>query len=303
MLSHAYTGKTQRLITPTTSVLQGRFEVGKLEARTSMSRIFEGHDRITDLPVVVKWLAPGDKLSNLPRSQAIALFRQEARVLARLRTIHAPRLIDAMIGEDDAYLVLERIEGATLADLLKSAPLSREFALQLCRSICAQVIALHAHQPAIVHADLSAKNIIAGRDGRVWLLDFALARESGAAPVTSLPAGTTQHMSPEQIRNVPLDVRADIYALGKLFHCLLKPTAGSELDAVLKRATAWELEDRYATALHLRVALHSATVEQQSITVTTQTAPKGGTDFPYTEYAACLLFLTCIVWLILMFGS
>src|SRR5215813_11279613 len=153
-------------------------------------------------------------------------FEHEARVIASLNHPNTCHLYD--VGPN--YLVMELVEGPTLAERIKQGPIPLQEALMIARQIADALEA--AHEKGITHRDLKPGNIKIKPDGTVKVLDFGLARMGAAAvassahsPTISLAAtqagmivGTAAYMSPEQARGKPVDKRADIWAFGAVLY-------------------------------------------------------------------------------------
>jgi hypothetical protein len=149
-------------------------------------------------------------------------FRREARSAARLAH---PNIISVFhFGEVGGrpYFAMEYVEGDPLDELLRDhGPLPPGEAIDLAAQVVAGLA--HAHGAGIIHRDLKAANLIRGRQGRVRILDFGLARAQGATSITSsgVVMGTPDTMSPEQGLGKRVDHRADIYSLGVVLFQLL----------------------------------------------------------------------------------
>jgi serine/threonine protein kinase/WD40 repeat protein len=149
-------------------------------------------------------------------------FEREARAVSALNHPNICTLYD--VGPN--YLVTEFIEGQTLRSALAGGPLPQRKAIDIATQVAEGLGAAHA--AGIVHRDLKPENIMVTREGRVKILDFGLARYSGAHaqsettltdPGTVL--GTTGYMSPEQVRGELADHRSDIFSFGLILHELL----------------------------------------------------------------------------------
>src|ERR1700689_5752517 len=124
------------------------------------------------------------------------------------------------------YLVMELIEGPTLAERIAQGPIPLEEALAIAKQIAAALEA--AHEKPIVHRDLKPANVKIKPDGQIKVLDFGLAKSGGVAEVTSdsptvltvagIILGTAGYMSPEQAKGKPADKRADIWAFGVVLY-------------------------------------------------------------------------------------
>ena len=184
-------------------------------------------------------------------SEHLARFRREAQVLAALNHPH----IAAIHGIEEAggvhFLVLELVEGETLADRLRGGALPISEAIAIARQVCEAVGS--AHERGVIHRDLKPANIALTADDRVKVLDFGLARSTApatadqrlansptitAAGITAdgVILGTAPYMSPEQARGRVVDKRSDIFSLGcVLFEMLAgrRPFAGDTVTETL----------------------------------------------------------------------
>jgi serine/threonine protein kinase len=148
-------------------------------------------------------------------------FAREARSAGRLK--HGNIVTIFELGDHDGmpFIAMEYIQGETLAALLKQrppVPIARK--LQMMDQMCA---GLHyAHRMGIVHRDIKPANIMIDDEGTIKILDFGIAR-MGASKVTQtgVVIGTLNYMSPEQMKGMPTDARADIFSLGAVFYELL----------------------------------------------------------------------------------
>jgi eukaryotic-like serine/threonine-protein kinase len=147
------------------------------------------------------------------REQFSSRFAREARAISSLNHPNICTLHD--VGPN--YLVMELVEGETLAARLKSGPLPLETVLLYAGQIVAAIVEAHAKD--IVHRDLKPGNIMIGKSG-VKVLDFGLARSGKDETVTAsrVIVGTPAYMAPEQREGKPVDARADVYALGLILH-------------------------------------------------------------------------------------
>jgi len=188
--------------------------------------------------------------------ERLARFEREAKLLASL---NHPNIASIYGLEEDAgksFLVLELVEGETLAQRIAKGPLPVEEALEVCRQIAEGVEA--AHEKGIIHRDLKPANVKITPEGKVKVLDFGLAKAfhdrptSAESPTISemtrpgVLLGTAAYMSPEQAKGKTVDKRADIWAFGcVLFECLTGKrtfegeTVTETLAAILKAEPDW----------------------------------------------------------------
>jgi serine/threonine protein kinase len=174
-------------------------------------------------------------LRFLPRTfdadpAGLARFEREAQTLASLSHPNIEEIYGLGDAEGRRCLVLEFVEGETLADRIKRGPLPPDDSLRVCRQIADALQAVHERH--IVHGDLQPGNVTIGRDGNVRLLDIGWSRvfarrPPAAGPRTRAVSGVGPdgigggYKSPEQITGRPVDWRADIWAFGcVLFECL-----------------------------------------------------------------------------------
>jgi hypothetical protein len=182
----------------------------------------------------------------------IARFKREAQLLASLNHPHIGSIYGFEESEGTHALVLELVEGPTLADRIAHSPLPLDEALPIARQIVEALEAAHEH--GVVHRDLKPANIKLRPDGTVKVLDFGLAKalERGASAAVSLsmPAtpmrpdatgigvilGTPSYMSPEQARGKFVDKRSDIWAFGCVLYEMLsgrRPFEGEDATEVI----------------------------------------------------------------------
>jgi Tol biopolymer transport system component len=188
-----------------------------------MGVVYRGHDARLGRDVAIKVLA--SHLAATPEVRA--RFEREARTISQLNHPHICILYD--VGRDDAtdYLVMELLEGETLAHRLEKGPLPVAEVLSLGSQIAEALD--RAHRAGVVHRDLKPGNVMLTKAG-AKLMDFGLARAAGVAaapgvltesPTVSRPltaegtiVGTFQYMAPEQLEGKEADARSDLWALG-----------------------------------------------------------------------------------------
>src|SRR4051812_12208480 len=146
---------------------------------------------------------------KIAQQQFIQRFGREARAISSLNHPHICTLYD--VGPD--YLVMELVEGETLAAALKRGPLTMTTALLYASQILAALA--EAHGKGIIHRDLKPGNIMIAKSG-IKVLDFGLAKSDQDETVTAsrMVMGTPAYMAPEQRQGQPTDARADIYSFG-----------------------------------------------------------------------------------------
>jgi serine/threonine protein kinase/tetratricopeptide (TPR) repeat protein len=176
--------------------------------------------------VAIKLLRPG---SDEPTARQ--RFLQERQILASLNHRNIARLLDAGHREDgQPYLVMEYVEGTTIAEYASDLSVRQKIALIL--KVCAPVGYLHRN--LVVHRDLKPANILIDIEGEPKLLDFGIAKMldlTGDSTVTSRWILTPDYASPEQLAGLPITTASDIYSLGAVLYRLLTNTSPASFAA------------------------------------------------------------------------
>ena len=192
------------------SVLADRYELVRHLARGGMGDVYEAEDRQLRRRVAVKVFraaGPTDRTR----------FDAEVRCLAGLNHPGLVRVFDAGANADDAYVVLELIDGPCLADLLADrGPLTSTEAARLGADLAEALD--HIHGQGVVHRDVTPRNVLCGPDQRPRLVDFGIVRLLDTARITGtqMTVGTAAFMAPEQVQGLDVTPAADVYSLGLL---------------------------------------------------------------------------------------
>jgi serine/threonine protein kinase/Tol biopolymer transport system component len=243
----------------------GSHEITALLGKGGMGEVYRARDTKLKREVAIKIL-PEEFARD---SDRVSRFQREAEVLASLNHPNIAGIHDLAEANGSRYLVLELVEGETLADRIARGPMPIEEALPIAIQICEALEA--AHERGIIHRDLKPANVKITPDGKVKVLDFGLAKAMENEPANTMLSnsptmlsgtsgmilGTAAYMSPEQAKGRQVDKRTDIFAFGCVLYEMLtgKPTFDGE-DAsqiyahVLAREPDW---NRLPTAVPSRV--------------------------------------------------
>jgi serine/threonine-protein kinase len=185
-----------------------------------MATVWRAWDVRLDRAVAVKVLDLGSQ--TVPA--ALQRLRDEARTVARLTHPNIVTVRDFDVDADVAFLVMDLVDGRSLADLLAGGRPPVEQAIAVAGQVCQALAA--AHEAGVIHRDIKPGNILIDRAGVVRVCDFGIARVAAADPNAAITAtgtvmGTCQFMAPEQATGGPIDARADLYALGCVLYAML----------------------------------------------------------------------------------
>lgn len=261
----------------------GRYEAVALHGSGGMGEVYLGRDERLDRRVAIK------VLSRPATPRQVERFQREARAISRVTHPHICSIFD--VGEQDglAYLIMEFLEGDTLASRLEHEPLPLERALAVGAQIADALAA--GHQQGIVHRDVTPGNVMLTASG-AKLLDFGLAMlqpvdgdpaavaTTSGTEMTDRVSGTLPYMAPEQVEGGDADARTDVFALGVVLYEMLTgrrpfqgrtsaslagaiiagrpapvsslvPGAPAAVDRVIEKCLAKNPDDRWQTARDL----------------------------------------------------
>ena len=213
-------------------VLAGRYRLEAVVGRGGMADVYLATDELLDRPVAIKLL-------RAVGSDELERHRAEVRLLAGLNHPGLVSLFDAGTDENGcAFLVLQYVDGGTLAARLRSGPLTPPDTARLGADMADALT--HVHEQGVVHRDVKPGNVLLDRNGCPRLADFGIARlvDSTRMTATGLTIGTAAYLAPEQVAGEPVTSAADVYSLGLvLLECLTGSPAyeGGSIESALAR--------------------------------------------------------------------
>jgi serine/threonine protein kinase len=267
----------------------GDYEIIGLLGHGGMGKVFKVRNVISDRVDAMKsLLSYGDG-----ESEAAERFIREIKVLAKLEHPNITSFRTAFRANDEVLMIMEYVDGSSLSRKLV------QHRLELGRAVdyASQVLSAlsHAHQSGVLHRDVKPSNILIGADGRVKLTDFGIASLTAdpGLTITGGTVGTLYYMSPEQMKALPLDGRADLYSVGVTlyemvtgqvpfkgdsYYAILKahletipvppmdlvPGLPAELSDIIEKALEKQPSARFQTAEEFRVALQELNLPKAS---------------------------------------
>ena len=217
------------------AVVAGRYRLEGRIAAGGMGEVWEGTDVVLGRPVAVKLLRAG--YAQDPGS--LARFRPEARHAACLSHPGIAQVYDYGQAEPP-YLVMELVDGPSLAQVLGGGPLDPGRAMDVVAQAAAGLDA--AHRAGLVHRDIKPGNLLLGPGGQVKITDFGISRAAGSAAVTGTGEllGTPAYLAPERLAGQVATPASDLYSLGVLaWECLAgaPPFTGAPAEVALAHRT------------------------------------------------------------------
>jgi serine/threonine protein kinase len=240
--------------TGTPGLIADRYETHGLIGRGGMAEVYAATDHRLGREVAVKMLLPAMAVRDDVRRR----FEAEARAAARIEHPNAVAVFDT--GEDDgeAFIVMERLPGETLADRLAHGRVDEEWVRRVAGDVLGALGAAHA--AGIVHRDVKPGNVLLTSDDVAKLTDFGIAKRVDADPTTiGNVIGTPAYLAPERLAGAPASPRSDLYSLGVVLYEALagaKPFPGDEAVAVARAVEA----GMYAPLSHVRPDADAALV-------------------------------------------
>jgi serine/threonine protein kinase/beta-lactam-binding protein with PASTA domain len=230
--------------------LGGRYEIIERVGGGGMALVYKALDTLLGRKVAVKILR--QQFTN--DDEFIKRFRREAQAAASLSHPNVVSIYDVGQDGDVHYIVMEYVEGNNLNEKIKEqAPLQIDDAVNIACQICDALD--HAHQNQIIHRDIKPHNIMIGKNGRVKVTDFGIARAATSTDITETGSvlGSVHYFSPEHAKGIQQGAKSDLYSLGIVIYQMLTgklPFIGeSPISVALKHLQAKVEEPRKVNPL------------------------------------------------------
>ena len=212
------------------------FELQEVVGRGGSGIAYKARDEKLDRTVVIKFLLASEDKKARKR------LLHEASASASLQHPSIVRVFQVGTNAEDPYMVMEYVDGGSLAEKLRDGPLQTTEAITIAKQVSEAV--QYAHSNSVIHRDVKPGNILLDSKGSAQVADFGLARKLGdeSLHATGDVLGTPAYMSPEQAKGQPADTRSDVYSIGAVVYEML--CGRSPFDA----ATPWDILHQVTTA-------------------------------------------------------
>jgi len=234
----APSSKTETIQTPREelnigSIFAERYQIIEELGRGGMGNVYKALDKELGERVALKLLKPEIAADD----RIIERFRNELKFARKITHKNVCRMFDLSKFEKTPYITMEYVSGEDLKTTLRRVgPLSTGKAVYIAKQVCEGLT--EAHKLGVVHRDLKPQNIMIDKQGHAHIMDFGIARSMKTKGVTTsgMMIGTPDYMSPEQVEGKPVDVRADIYAMGVILYEMSTGTTPFQGDTALSVA-------------------------------------------------------------------
>jgi hypothetical protein len=204
-------------------VVAARYRLISRIGEGAMGRVWMARDELLGRDVAVKELAPPAGLAEAGRAERRARVIREARAIASLDHPNVVRVFDVLNQQGEPWIVMELVAGRSLADAISAdGPLAPQRVAEIGVAVLGALRAAHA--AGVLHRDVKPANILLGRDGRVVLTDFGLAKAADDSSMTSPSAvlGSPAYLAPERTLDQPLGPAADLWSLGATLYAAVE---------------------------------------------------------------------------------
>ncbi|QLE72539.1 serine/threonine protein kinase [Streptomyces rectiverticillatus] len=220
-------------------LLAGRYRLGDVLGRGGMGTVWRASDETLGRTVAVKELRFPANIDEDEKRRLITRTLREAKAIARIRSAGAVTVYDVVHEDDRPWIVMELIEGRSLADVIREdGPLKWRRAAEVGLAVLDVLSA--AHRQGILHRDVKPSNVLISDDGRVVLTDFGIAQVEGDPSVTStgMLVGAPSYISPERARGHKPGPPADLWSLGGLLYAAVEGVPPYDKGSAIATLTA-----------------------------------------------------------------
>ncbi|MFF5975860.1 protein kinase [Streptomyces sp. NPDC012769] len=232
---------TGRADTPSAQgrLLAGRYRLGVVLGRGGMGTVWRAVDETLGRTVAVKELRFPNSIDDDEKRRLITRTLREAKAIARIRNNGAVTVYDVVDEDDRPWIVMELIEGKSLADAVREdGTLTPRRAAEVGLAILD--VLRSAHREGILHRDVKPSNVLIAEDGRVVLTDFGIAQVEGDPSITStgMLVGAPSYISPERARGHKPGPAADLWSLGGLLYAAVEGSPPYDKGSAIATLTA-----------------------------------------------------------------
>ncbi|MEV3992149.1 protein kinase [Streptomyces sp. NPDC049837] len=209
-------------------VLAGRYRLSEVIGRGGMGKVWRAHDEVLHRTVAVKELTAGKYVSEADRAVLHARTQKEARAAARISHPGVVTVHDVLEHDDRPWIVMQYVDGPSLADAAKAAENRRIDACEAARIGLHVLGALRAaHAAGVLHRDVKPGNVLLAHDGRVLLTDFGIAAIEGDSTITRTGelVGSIDYLAPERVRGGDPGPASDLWSLGATLYTAVEGTS------------------------------------------------------------------------------
>ncbi|WP_258016557.1 serine/threonine-protein kinase [Streptomyces sp. AJS327] len=203
-------------------LLGGRYRLGARLGHGGMGTVWRAHDEVVDRDVAVKEPRVPDHLSEHDRQTMYQRMRREARTAARIDHPSVVTIHDVVVEEDQPWIVMELVQGRSLADVLGEGTMEPREAARIGLAVAGALDA--AHEKGVLHRDVKPDNVLLGRYGRVVLTDFGIAQVEGEQGLTETGSfvGSPEFIAPERVLGQRPGPESDLWSLGVVLYTAIE---------------------------------------------------------------------------------
>ncbi len=256
-------------------IIDEKYEILRLIGEGGMSKVYLAMDMRLNKQWAVKEITK--RARDMDNEVVIHSAIAEANMIKKLDHPALPRIVDIIDNGDMIYVIMDYIEGETLANVLKTdGPQPQELVVEWALQLCDVLDYLHTRQPPIIYRDMKPENVMLKPDGTIKLIDFGIAREYKEHKTSdTIGLGTRGYAAPEQFGGKQqTDARTDVYCLGMTMHHLLTgknpseppyeiypirhwdPRLSTGLEAIVQKCINLDPPKRYQSCAELTYALY-----------------------------------------------